>query len=215
MSEDLTGKRFGRLTVIEFYKELIVTPKDILRLWKCKCDCGKELKETEKSLLRGETRSCGCLKKLKRYGSTCNKSENKKLYGVWVAMQQRCLNCTNKNYKYYGARGIKVCNKWISDFRYFYEWAMSNGYKDGLTIDRIDVNGNYEPSNCKWTPYKEQSRNKRNNVLITYNGETHCLNEWARITGLSKDVLRYRLKKLKVSKTLDFEYLFHRVRTAV
>lgn len=213
MLNDLTSRRFGKLTVIEFIKETKIS-NETFRFWKCICDCGKEYKATERGLLKGEERSCGCIKKIKRYGSTCKKTENLKLYGVWANMQQRCLNHKNKDYKYYGARGIKICDKWISDFRYFYEWAISNGYKDGLTIERIDVNGNYEPSNCKWIPFKEQSKNKRNNVMITYEGETHCLNEWSRIKKISKDVLRYRLKRLKEQNTMDFDYLFRVVKRA-
>lgn len=210
--DDLTGKRFGRLTVKELNE--ISTFLGVTSItWKCICDCGKEIIVSKNSLLDGSARSCGCLKKLKRYGSGLPKTINKKLYGVWVNINQRCLNPKNKDYKYYGARGIKVCDEWIADFENFYNWSISNGYKENkhLSIDRIDVNGNYEPSNCKWIPLKEQSKNRRNNVLITYKGETHCISEWARITGLSNKTIRYRLNRQKDNKTIDYEYLFRAV----
>ena len=210
--DDLIGKRFGRLTVKELDKVSNIFGV-IMTSWKCICDCGKEIVAAEVNLKDGSERSCGCLKRLKRYGSSLPKTASPKLYGIWVNMNQRCLNVKHKDYKYYGARGIKVCDEWIADFKNFYDWSISNSYKDNehLSIDRIDVNGDYKPCNCKWIPLKEQPKNRRNNVFITYKGETHCINEWARITGLSKSVIRYRLNKQKKNKTIDYDYLFHAV----
>lgn len=108
-------------------------------------------------------------------------------------MKQRCYNKNNDAYCRYGGRGIIICKDWLDDFMTFHDWAMSNGYKENLTIDRIDVNGNYEPNNCRWVDMKTQCRNKRNNRYITINNETHCLSEWCEILGLDRHVIEQRL----------------------
>ena len=110
-------------------------------------------------------------------------------------MKQRCLNKNSKDYANYGGRGIKIYQEWIDNPITFYNWAINNGYNDNLSIDRIDNNGNYEPSNCRWVTPKEQARNRRNNKLITYNNETHCISEWAEITGIPRKCLEYRIRK--------------------
>ena len=109
-------------------------------------------------------------------------------------MKDRCYCSTDKNYNNYGKRNIRVCDTWLNDFINFYNWSMNNGYKNNLTIDRINVNGNYEPNNCRWAEQKIQQRNKRSNKLITYNGETHCISEWAEILGFSTACFFYRVK---------------------
>lgn len=107
------------------------------------------------------------------------------LYNVWYGIKQRCYYKKNISYKNYGARGIKICQEWLDDFMDFYNWAMDNGYQEGLTIDRIDVNGNYEPSNCKWSTKEQQANNKRNNVNFTYDDKTMSLKAWCRYLGIS------------------------------
>ena len=121
--------------------------------------------------------------------------ENKELYKRFMKMVERCENPNCKAYENYGARGIRVCDEWKNNFVSFYNWAMANGYRDDLTIERINVNGNYCPENCKFIPLSEQAKNKTNNVWITYNGETHYLAEWSRIIGLNAQTIRNRLKK--------------------
>lgn len=110
-------------------------------------------------------------------------------------MKQRCYNSNTIRYKNYGGRGVTVCDEWKNDFTAFYNWAMANGYKNELTLDRIDVNGNYEPSNCRWATPKEQSNNKTNNVKIEISGVTHTMSEWAEISGVSMSTISARIKR--------------------
>ena len=119
-----------------------------------------------------------------------------RLYHVWCSMRGRCYRESDTNYKYYGKLGITVCDEW-KDFMSFYEWAISNGYQEGLTLDRINVNGNYEPSNCRWTTMTTQERNRSNNSLLTFNGESKCISEWAEITGIPRNVISARIHKCK------------------
>lgn len=118
----------------------------------------------------------------------------RRIHQTWRNMIWRCYREEHCSYKYYGARGIVVCDEWLNDFLTFYDWAFANGYSDGLTIDRIDVNGNYEPSNCRWVTQKEQANNKRTNKLFAYNGETKTVSQWAELLGISHQALDDRLK---------------------
>lgn len=119
-----------------------------------------------------------------------------RLYGIYQHMKQRCYNPNNKDYHCYGERGIIVCDEWLNDFQAFYDWAMSNGYQENLTLDRMNVNGNYEPTNCRWATSKEQANNTRANHYITFEGKTHTMSEWAKIMRISYSTLRYRLNVL-------------------
>lgn len=121
-----------------------------------------------------------------------NKS-NTRLHRIWRNVMSRCYNSNKPDYKYYGGRSIAVCSEWKDDFMSFYNWAMVNGYNDTLTIDRIDVNGNYSPDNCRWTTMKQQSRNRRNIKQYNINGKTHCLSEWCEILGLKFSKIRNRI----------------------
>jgi DNA-binding XRE family transcriptional regulator len=111
---------------------------------------------------------------------------------IFRGMKQRCYNEKAESYKHYGGRGIKICDEWLENPELFYEWAIENGYNDGLTIDRIDNDGNYEPSNCRWATMKEQANNTRRNVVITYNGISHKITDWSKITGIDEKTLRQR-----------------------
>lgn len=189
--EDLTGKKFGRLTVVELDR---YDPKSHSTKWKCVCDCGKEKTVLASCLKSGNTTSCGCYdleQKSKRSWKHGIGNENR-LYRIWGGMKSRCYSTADRNYKRYGGRGIKVCKEWLSDFTVFQSWALSHGYQDSLSIDRIDNDGDYTPDNCRWATKKVQSNNRRTNVYITYNGETHTLAEWADITGIKELTLAQR-----------------------
>lgn len=127
-----------------------------------------------------------------------------RLYSILDKIKQRCYNKNHTAYKNYGGRGVKVCNEWLNDFMTFYDWSMNHGYKDTLTIDRIDVNGNYEPDNCRWVDRKTQANNRRNNVYLTYNGKTQTMKEWSRELGVKYKTIFYRHKQ----KWTDKECLF-------
>lgn len=198
---DITGQKFGRLTAL--YKMHNHHDKKN-SYWICICDCGNFLEARSQHLRNNSIKSCGCLHK--EIMSTHGKHDTR-LYRIWVAMKQRCNNPNNESYKYYGERGIKVCDEWRKDFMVFYNWAMNNGYNDNLTIDRINVDGNYEPANCRWITYQEQARNTRKTKNITINGETHCLKDWCKILNLNYNTVRYRLNVLKLSikEALEFK----------
>ena len=182
---NLIGKKFGKLTVIEMCGN---NGKGTHYKSKVKCECGKIYKVNDTELINGRRTGCrSCNSYLKKHGKT-----NTKLFNVWQSMKQRCYYKSNKEYKNYGGRGIKMCEEWKNDFMQFYNWSINSGYKKGLTIDRIDVNGNYEPNNCRWATQLEQANNKRNNILITYKGITDTLPNWARKTGIQRSCLEYR-----------------------
>lgn len=159
---DITGKRFARLTVVEQAGR----SKDRHILWKCLCDCGNEVYATGKDITSGHTKSCGCYQKA-AVAKTRYKHGDRdaRLYSVWKDMKKRCQNKNCQSYRYYGALGVSVCEEW-QDYSAFREWALQSGYdenapKGECTIDRIDPYGNYEPTNCRWVSMSEQAKNKR------------------------------------------------------
>lgn len=185
---DITGQKFCRLTALyrlhDYHKKQTY--------WLCVCDCGN-LKEVYLGNLRnGKVKSCGCLHDTQAitHGKTSTR-----LYKIYTNMKARCYNKKTSYYKNYGARGIKVCDEWLTNFINFYDWANDNGYQDGLTINRIDNNGNYKPDNCEWVDMKTQQRHKRNNKTYTINGETHCLKEWCEILNLNYDNVWARINR--------------------
>lgn len=165
--DDLTGKRFGRLTVIKRAKNIVYTNGRNRVAWECLCDCGSVCIGTASVLKIGDKKSCGCYRsETTKRRSTKHGKRYERLYKVWLDMKKRCTNPNYKQYKDYGGRGIKVCEAWMEDFESFYDFAMSHGYdptaKHGeCTIDRIDVDGDYCPENCRFVDMKTQNNNKR------------------------------------------------------
>ena len=188
---DLTGQRFGRLTVIGRAEN---SAKGEAR-WICMCDCGKEHTVSGSYLRTGKSKSCGCLnREVAAQRRTSHGETETRLYSIWRNIKTRCENEKAKGYHRYGGRGIKICEAWKEDFQAFRNWALENGYQENLTIDRINNDGNYEPGNCRWATLKEQANNTRKNRLITANGETRTLNEWAEITGIPKSTIQNRIR---------------------
>lgn len=196
MGRDIIGERFGRLVVLRRVENK-VSPKGFSKAqYECLCDCGNIKKIVKNNLISGGTTSCGCYKKEKDHERflTHGFAENPdKLYQKWISMKDRCSNPNAVSYKNYGARGIKVCVEW-NDYTNFREWALANGYEDGLTIDRIDVDGDYEPDNCRFATMKEQNNNRRTTNLHTYKGKTQSEMQWAEEYGLSYGTLKTRLE---------------------
>ncbi len=165
-AKDLTGKKFNRWTVLG----RAGSNHKGLALWLCKCECGVERVVRGSDLRNGSSQSCGCLNiEASKAAATKHGHGHSRLYNVWVGIKQRCYYTNSNSYKYYGGRGITICDEWLHDFQAFHDWAIANGYDEvaergGCTIDRIDVNGNYEPDNCRWVTMKEQSYNRRNTV---------------------------------------------------
>lgn len=195
--QDLTGQKFNKLTVIKFSH----FDKKKNSYWLCKCSCGNEKIVRRSHLLSGGVQSCGCVL-LEGRGTYKNGwrthglwSKNKRLCKIWNCMLDRCYNENNEHYKHYGQRGIIVCDEWKNSFESFVNWAIENRYAENLTIDRIDVNGNYCPENCRWVTMAEQANNKRTNIFITYNGKTQNIAQWSKELNIKRGCLEQRYHK--------------------
>lgn len=193
LREDITGKKFGRLTVKEFlYKQ------NKCNFWKCICDCGNEIVVRQKDLRRGHTKSCGCYQRERaKEANTKHNLVGSKIYNTYLRMKQRCFDKNCERYKNYGGRGVTICDEWLdkeNGFINFYNWAYENGYNENLSIDRIDVNGNYEPSNCRWITMEEQARNKTNTIRVEYENEILTLKDLCRKLNLNYKTIWNRLK---------------------
>lgn len=185
---DLTGKRFGRLTVVE-YAGTNKVGKSSAVTWHCKCDCGNDTIVMTNHLRTGNTSSCGCFV---RERHTIHGMWDTSIYRTWADIKKRCLNPNNKAYKHYGGRGITICERWLK----FENFLADMGERpDGLTIERIDNDKGYSPENCRWATYKEQNRNSRRTRMISYFGETRCLSEWAEVLNINRTTLHWRLRK--------------------
>ena len=205
---DLTGKKFGRLTVLGLSEK----KSGRKSYWVCECDCGNKKLVRSDSLKRGQVQSCVCLKKEQNkinldrttHGDTPT-GEHKRLWEIWQGIKQRTSNPNNKSYARYGGRGISVCEEWRENYVNFRDWALNNGYSDNLTIERIDVNGDYCPENCRWATVKEQCNNRRTNVLIEWNGKTQNIERWSEETGIPYKILHDRYRRYGIKPPELFE----------
>lgn len=185
---DLTGKKFGRLTVIG-----VADDGKRKTSYICQCDCGNATKVRADALIAGTTKSCGCLKRESDRKNVSKVPSNlimkdrgfkvggTRLYSIWQGMKSRCYRKSTPCYERYGGRGIRVCEEWENDYLAFYNWAVNNGYSDDLTIDRINPDGNYEPNNCHWATNEQQGNNRRTNINIKIGNATKTLKEWCDI----------------------------------
>lgn len=192
---DLTGQKFGRLTVLSRAE----TKKDRKARWLCLCDCGAETVALGYSLRNGTTKSCGCYKReqIAQAGrsNVTHGLSHTRLYAIWSGMIRRCHNPRSTRFEYYGGRGIEVCPEWREDFMAFREWSLSNGYQDDLSIDRKDNDEGYSPNNCRWATDGEQANNMSSNTLICFNGKTQNMKQWAAELGISYAALVSRFAR--------------------
>lgn len=192
--KDLVGMKFGEWTVLE----LSGKNKYNERLWRCKCSCGNISEVTSRLLIGGYSKSCrDCAYKKRGENQKKHGMSRSRIYNIYNGIINRCYNKNNYSFKYYGERQIKVCDEWLGEhgFENFYQWSIKNGYSGALTIDRIDVNGNYEPGNCRWVDMKTQANNRRNNVNIIYNGKNQTLAQWSEELGINFYTLYARIEK--------------------
>lgn len=202
---DLSGQRFGRLIAIKRVEDMVNKNGKHETMWLCRCDCGNEIVTRARQLRCGNKKSCGCLQREFKIKHGCMiDSKQLRLYQIWINIKARCYNPNNKCYKNYGARGITVCEEWVNNFGAFSAWSYENGYDDKAirgkcTIDRIDNSIGYSPNNCRWVNQKIQNNNKRCNIHIEYNGETHTIAEWAMLFNINYLTLYNRIFTYKWS----------------
>ena len=195
---DITGQRFGKLTVISFSRD-VKSGNRYRKYWNCICECGNHKEVRLDSLTSGNVKSCGCLHEEVSYknltpGSPKYDVIDKRLRDIWGGIKRRCLDEKCSSFSRYGGRGITICDEWL-DFNKFAKWALSNGYKKDLTIDRIDNNSGYEPSNCRWITNREQSLNRRSNVIVEYNGNKITIKELSELLNISYGCLIARYNR--------------------
>lgn len=205
---NLANKKFGRLTVIKRDGTQTYSNGNKSSTWLCRCDCGNYKVVAYPNLVNGGIVSCGC-RRAEIFNKQTHGKSKTRLYAMWAGIKSRCYYKNNISYKYYGARGIKMCDEWRNDFMSFYDWAINNGYDETLskkyqTIDRIDTNLDYTPDNCRFVDMTTQSNNKRNNVRYIYNNEEHTISEWARIFDMKPCTLGARLRRgMSINEALE------------
>lgn len=185
---DLTGQRFGRLTVIKRYGK----NGNGSATWTCLCDCGNTKVVSGHDLVEGHTISCGCSRRDPRKHGMAKT----RLYRIWSHMKNRCQNPNNHAYSNYGGRGIEVCKEWSDSFVCFKEWADSHGYEEELTIERVDIDKGYCPDNCTWITKSKQAQNRRRCIFVTIDGKTLNLQQWCNELGIDYKLVHNRIHKL-------------------
>lgn len=186
---NVIGKRFGRLVVLSHSHDI-----GYRKYFLCQCDCGKKVTVLKQNLTCGRQISCGCLKTERIVNLNKLPAGYARLGRIYNAMKKRCYDPSSNRYYRYGARGIRICDEWLSDINAFREWAVNNGYKDGLTIDRIDVDADYSPENCRWITKEEQLQNTSRSVHIEFNGKTQTLAQWAHELDMPTSTLHNRIR---------------------
>lgn len=188
---NLLNQRFGELLVIEEAPDYIQPNGKKITRWLCQCDCGNQTIVRSNNLKGGRTKSCGHQNEKHSHSAAANDGKNTPTYNSWLAMKTRCYNSNAANYHNYGGRGIVVCDRWLNSFNAFL--ADMGECPEGMSIDRIDNDGNYQPSNCKWSTKREQDNNRRTNRNITLQGRTQTMTQWCRELNLNKDTIKRRL----------------------
>lgn len=183
--KDLTGQKFNHLTVVKLASRNPI-------YWECVCDCGNTTFVRTSNLTRGQVKTCGCAHKR---GNPTHGHSNTRLYRIYKKIIRRCYCADEPSYHNYGGRGITVCDEWKNDFMTFYNWALDNGYDESLSIDRINNDGNYEPTNCRWVDSKQQSNNRRTNKLFRYKGKTQTLMQWCEEYNVNYERVYARLSR--------------------
>lgn len=194
--KDLIGQRFGKLVVTEFAGK-----QGNFAMWLCRCDCGNEHIARGTNLTSGQIKSCGCIAK----GNAFKHGESRtRLYRIWYGIIRRTEDSSRKEYKDYGALGIRMCSEWRGSYEAFRDWAMNSGYDDTLSIDRIESTGNYEPTNCRWVTKSVQERNKRTTRLLCINGVSRTPAEWSKISGIPA----YQIRRRKSNGWDDYKAVY-------
>lgn len=194
--KDYIGNKYGYVEILEKTDKR----KRGYIVYKCKCyNCGKIVEKTLEHLQTRKNKgynnmTCGCFDK--HYNNFYkNGLSNTRLRHIYDNMKSRCYNKNNKSYKYYGGKNVTICDEWLKDFEFFYNWAINNGYQENLTIDRIDTNGNYEPNNCRWVNFREQISNRTNTIKLKYKNQIKPLSEWAKEYNIEISTLRTRISR--------------------
>lgn len=192
---DLRGFAFGEFTVIEESTPKIRNDGHKVRQWKCQCSCGNVRYLSTQEIKTQKRKSCGCRHiEYSRKANTVHGDSHKRLHNIWSGIRQRCYCETDYHYQWYGARGIKMDERWADDYCAFKEWALNSGYSEGLSIDRINNNGGYTPDNCRWVSQKVQSNNTSRNHFITAFGETLTIAQWAEKSSFSYSTVNRRIR---------------------
>lgn len=190
------GRRFGKLIIIDEVDGYVFPDGQKARRFRCRCDCGAITTPLLRCLIRGETTSCGCAHRGRTIArNTTHGLTHHPLNSIWRGMKKRCTNGKCRQYRYYGGRGISICDDWMRSFQSFYKWAITHGYERGLQIERKDNNGNYSPDNCEWTTRFVQMNNTRKNRFIQYQGRVFTIAQLARHIGLSYGTVWNRVKR--------------------
>lgn len=212
----LINNVYGRLKVIQLYNKVPRITKEGKKrgnyyFYLCKCQCGNKCIIRKENLQSGATQSCGCMQKeiatnninkINTKHGFSKKGNVEKLYKVWHSMKERCYNKNNKMYKYYGERNIKVCDDWNNDYVIFRNWAIENGYKEGLDLDRINNDGNYEPENCRFIIHKENLMNRRNTIKVDIKNKLYSLQELSKLYNIKMTTLQARYSRGKRDEQL-------------